>query len=401
MRCPFVRGSAYGRVATPPPPARSGPTLGGVPALAPSNSGPPFGYLPQLAGVPDLDPRDLHVYAVPMVERFRGITVREGVVLRGPVGWGEFCPFTEYDDEVAVPWLATALEAAWLGWPRPVRQRVEVNATVPAVGPERAAAIVRASGARTAKVKVADTEQSGAAGDERTRAIGLDMDAERVAAVRDALGPGGHVRVDANARWDVDTAVRALEVLDAAAGGLQYAEQPCATVAELAQVRERTHVPIAADESIRRAEDPLAVAVAKAADVAVVKCTPLGGVRRALAVASAVEDAAGMPVVVSSALETGVGLAAELALAGALPRLELACGLGTLALLAGDVAPAAPPAGPGQLLVPAGPPAPDPELLERHALRDPDRVRWWRERTLRTQARLRALLRGSGPFSRS
>jgi O-succinylbenzoate synthase len=356
-----------------------------VPASASPNSGPSFGYPAELTAVPDLAPGDLHVYAVPMVERFRGITVREGVLLEGPAGWGEFCPFAEYDDEVAVPWLATALEAAWLGWPRPVRTRVQVNATVPAVGPQRAAEIVRASGARTAKVKVADDAGSGA---------GLERDADRVAAVRDALGPDGHVRVDANGRWDVDTAVQALGVLDVAAGGLQYAEQPCATVAELAAVRARSHVPIAADESIRRAEDPLAVAVAGAADVAVVKCTPLGGVRRALAVATAVESAAGMPVVVSSALETGVGLAAELALAGALPRLDLACGLGTLALLAGDVSPPAPLTEPGWLAVPGAPPAPDPELLERYAQRDPERVRWWRERTLRTQARLRAALGG-------
>jgi O-succinylbenzoate synthase len=349
-------------------------------ADARSRSGPAFGYPPELADVPDLESGGLRVYAVPMVERFRGITVREGVLLAGPAGWGDFCPFPEYDDDVAVPWLAAALEAAWLGWPAAVRGSVEVNATVPAVGPERAAAIVRASGARTAKVKVADVPAS------------LAADAARVAAVRDVLGPAGHVRVDANARWGVEAAVHALGVLDAAAGGLQYAEQPCATIEELARVRARSHVPVAADESIRRAEDPLAVAVAGAADVAVVKCAPLGGVRRALAVAAAVEAAAGMPVVVSSALETGVGLAAELALAGALPRLELACGLGTLALLAGDVLPAAPPAGPGRLPVPAGPPAPDPALLERYALRDPRRVRWWRERTLRTHARLRALL---------
>jgi O-succinylbenzoate synthase len=202
------------------------------------------------------------------------------------------------------------------------------------------------------------------------------------------------VRVDANAGWDVDTAVHALGVLDSAAGGLQYAEQPCATVEELARVRARTHVPIAADESIRRAEDPLAVAVARAADVAVVKCAPLGGVRRALAVSAAVEAAAGMPVVVSSALETGVGLAAGLALAGALPRLDLACGLGTLALLAGDVTTTAVPDVPGSLRVPGAPPAPDPALLERYTLRDPGRVRWWRERTLRTHARLRAALEG-------
>jgi O-succinylbenzoate synthase len=340
----------------------------------------PVPFPPGLAGVRDLDPAALHVYAVPMAERFRGIAVREGVLLRGPSGWGEFCPFEEYDDVVAVPWLAAALEAAWLGWPAPVRDTVEVNATVPAVGPARAAQIVGASGARTAKVKVADAAGS------------LPADADRVAAVRAALGPDGHVRVDANGRWDVDTAVHALEVLDAAAGGLQYAEQPCATVPELAAVRARSHVPVAADESIRRAEDPLAVAVARAADVAVLKCTPLGGVRRALGVAEQVDAVAGMPVVVSSALETGVGLAAELALAGALPRLELACGLGTLALLAGDVTSPSAPTTPGLLQVPTAPPAPDPLLLERYAQRDPVRARWWRERTLRVHARLLATL---------
>src|SRR5262249_51753333 len=156
----------------------------------------------------------------------------------------------------------------------------------------------------------------------------LDADLARVAAVRRAVGPSGAIRVDANAAWDVDTAVRCLEKLDIAAGGLQYAEQPCPDPADLAAVRRRVRVPIAADESIRRAAAPAAVALAGAADLAIIKCTPLGGVRRALRVAAAV----GLPCVVSSALETGVGLAAQLALAGALPSLDLACGLGTLSL---------------------------------------------------------------------
>ena len=177
------------------------------------------------------------------------------------------------------------------------------------------------SGCRTAKVKVADHPAS------------LADDVARVEAVRDALGPGGAVRVDANGAWDVDTAVAAVRALDRAAGGLEYVEQPCRTIDELAAVRRRVDVRIAADESIRRADDPLRVAVAGAADVAVLKCTPLGGVRRALRVA----EAAGLPCVVSSALETSVGLAAELALAGALPELDFACGLGTLALLDGDL----------------------------------------------------------------
>ncbi len=247
------------------------------------------------------------VYAIPLTTRFRGITVREGLLLEGPAGWGEFCPFPEYDDVEARPWLAAAREAAELGWPEPVRDRVPVNCIVPAVGPDHAQRIVRASGCRTAKVKVADEPGS------------LPADLERVAAVRDALGPGGAVRVDANARWSVDEAVAAIRALDRAAGGLQYVEQPCAELAELAAVRRRVSVPIAADESIRRAEDPLAVAVAGAADVAVLKCAPLGGVRRALAVA----QACGLPCVVSSALQTSVGLAAEVALAGALPELRV------------------------------------------------------------------------------
>jgi O-succinylbenzoate synthase len=263
----------------------------------------------------------MKVYAIPLRNRFRGITVREGVLLPGPAGWGEFCPFADYSDAESVPWLHAAVEAAERGWPAPVRDRVEVNTTVPVVGPEKAYELVRASGCRTAKVKVADTRAS------------LADDCDRVAAVRDALGPGGAIRIDANTAWDVDTAVRAITELDKAAGGLEYAEQPCPTIDDLAAVRRRVSVRIAADESIRRAEDPLKVAVAGAADIAVLKVSPLGGVRRALEVA----EACGLPCVVSSAVETSVGLAAGLALAGALPELEFACGLGTISLLDGDV----------------------------------------------------------------
>ncbi|WP_328645049.1 o-succinylbenzoate synthase [Amycolatopsis sp. NBC_00348] len=263
----------------------------------------------------------MKVYAIPLRNRFRGITVREGVLLPGPAGWGEFCPFADYSDAESLPWLHAAVEASETGWPAPVRDRVEVNTTVPVVGPEKAHALVSASGCRTAKVKVADPRSS------------LADDCARVEAVRDALGPGGAIRVDANTAWDVDTAVRAIADLDKAAGGLEYAEQPCSTIDDLAAVRRRVSVRIAADESIRRAEDPLKVAVAGAADIAVLKVSPLGGVRRALEVA----EACGLPCVVSSAVETSVGLAAGLALAGALPELEFACGLGTISLLEGDV----------------------------------------------------------------
>jgi O-succinylbenzoate synthase len=242
------------------------------------------------------------VYAIPMTTRFRGITIREGMLIQGPAGWGEFCPFPEYDDRAAAGWLATAIEAVTVGWPEPVRARVPINCTVPAVDPQRAHEIVSASGCGTAKVKIADYPDS------------LGEDLARVEAVRDALGPRGAIRVDANGLWDIDTAVAVIPQLEKAAGGLQYVEQPCRTIDELATVRRQVAVPIAADESIRRAEDPLRVAVAAAADIAVIKCTPLGGVRRSLRVV----EAAGLPCVVSSALETSVGLAAQLALAGAL-----------------------------------------------------------------------------------
>ncbi len=310
-------------------------------------------------------PEDIRVYAIPMRTRFRGITVREGLLLRGDAGWGEFCPFADYSDAESAPWLASAREAADRGWPAPVRDRVPVNCTVPVVPAQRAGEIVAASGCSTAKVKVADPGTP------------LADDCERVAAVRDALGPAGLVRVDANGAWDVDTAVAAIRALDRAAGGLEYVEQPCRTIEELAAVRRRVSVPIAADESIRRAEDPLRVAVAGAADIAVLKVAPLGGVRRALAVA----ESCGLPCVVSSALETSVGLAAGLALAGALPALDHACGLGTLSLLAGDAT--AHPLRPvdGWLPVPRAAPAPDALTVADDATR-----RRWLARLARVNA---------------
>lgn len=261
------------------------------------------------------------VFAIPLVDRFRGITVREGVLLQGSAGWAEFAPFNDYDDHDCVPWLRAAVESATLTWPAPHRTRVEVNTTVPVVGPERAFDLVRASGCRTAKVKVADPR------------VDLAADADRLAAVRDALGSTGRIRIDANAGWNVDEAVTAIERLDLTAGGLEYVEQPCGTLPELARVRGLVRPPIAADESIRRATDPAKVALAGAADLAVIKVAPLGGVRAALAIAGA----AGLPVVVSSAVDSAVGLAAGLALAAALPELPFACGLGTASLLTADV----------------------------------------------------------------
>lgn len=261
----------------------------------------------------------LRAFAIPMPVRFRGTTLRQGALLHGPAGWGEFSPFPEYGPRECARWLSCALEAAAWGWPAPVRQRVPVNVTVPAVEPELARAIVARSGCRTAKVKVAEPGQTGSA------------DIARVAAVREAIGPDGKVRVDANGGWGVAEAERQLAAL--AEFGLEYAEQPCASLAEMAELRRRVSVPLAADESIRRAEDPMKVSAAGAADIVVLKAQPLGGVRSALDIAAA----CGLPVVVSSAVDTSVGLAAGVALAAALPELPYACGLATMSLLAGDV----------------------------------------------------------------
>jgi o-succinylbenzoate synthase len=264
---------------------------------------------------------DLRPFRVPLRMRFRGVTERTGVLLRGPAGWGEFSPFPDYGPAYASRWYAAAREAALLPFPPAVRDVVHVNTTVPAVDATRAHQLAAESGCRTAKVKVAETGQD------------LATDVERVAAVRDALGPEGRIRVDANGAWDVETAVLAIGRLDTAAGGLEYVEQPCRTLDELREVRRRVRVPLAADESVRTAADPLRVAGLDAADIVVVKVQPLGGVRRALEVV----DAAGLPAVVSSALETSVGLAAGVALAAALPELPFDCGLGTATLLGNDV----------------------------------------------------------------
>ncbi|GAA1489090.1 o-succinylbenzoate synthase [Brachybacterium sacelli] len=288
-------------------------------------------------------------WTIPMTTRFRGITERDGVLLHGPAGWSEFSPFWDYGTEESAQWLRAALADATEPRPTAVREAVAVNATIPVVPAVLAHRIATVGGARTAKIKVADPGSS------------LAEDAERLEAVRDALGPDARLRVDANAAWTFEQALQALPVLDRAAGGLEYAEQPCAGIADLAALRRALDVPIAADESVRRAEDPLRVARAEAADVLVMKVQPLGGVQRCLDLA----EQAGLPVVVSSALESGVGLSAGLALAAALPELPYACGLATATLLTGDLVGDPLRADGGTL--PVARPEPAPDLLERHA----------------------------------
>jgi O-succinylbenzoate synthase len=269
-------------------------------------------------------PRRPLTYSIRMRTRFRGITVRQGMVWQGDAGWAEWSPFLDYAGVEVVPWLRAAEEAADQGWPQPVRDRVPVNCTVPALSAQEAHALVSASACGTAKVKVAEPGQD------------LNLDLALIEAVRAALGPAGKVRVDANGGWDVDSALSAIRALSRF--DLEYVEQPCASVEELADLRRRLarsglDVKIAADESIRRADDPYKVAELKAADIAVLKVAPLGGVRACLEIAERI----GLPVVVSSALETSIGIRAGLALAAALPELPYACGLNTVALLSDDL----------------------------------------------------------------
>jgi len=287
---------------------------------------------------------DAHVVALPMRMRFRGITTREAVVLRGPAGWTEFSPFVEYDDAEAAAWLRATVDFGWTDH-EPAADSVPVNATVPAIAAD---------------------------------------DVARVAAVRRVMGPEAAVRVDANGLWSVEQAAAALERL--APFDLQYAEQPCATVPELAELRSRIAglgVRVAADESVRKASDPLAVARAGAADVLVVKAQPLGGITAARAV---IADA-GLPCVVSSALDTSVGLGMGAFLAAAAMTPGYAAGLGTAAMFAGDVT--------TDPLLPVGGRVPVRRVdvaaaqVERYAA-SPERTVWWRARVARVHDLLAA-----------
>ncbi|MFJ4173303.1 o-succinylbenzoate synthase [Microbacterium sp. NPDC089696] len=323
--------------------------------------------LPPLADLLD----SARVVSLPMHMRFRGVDTREALLLEGPEGWAEFSPFLEYEDAEASTWLAAAIDFAWRPQPAPVRDVVRVNATVPAVDAARVPEVLsRFAGCRTAKVKVAEPGQS------------LVDDVARVRAVREVLGPEGRIRVDANGLWNVDEAEHAVHAL--AEFDLEYIEQPCATVPELAELRTRVKymgIPVAADESVRKSSDPLAVARAKAADLLVIKAQPLGGVTHALQIVTA----AGLPVVVSSALDTAIGLSQGAALAAALPTLEFDCGLGTASLFLDDVADRRPADG----AIPAERAVPDAAALDRLAA-SPDRRDWWLARLERCHAVLAA-----------
>lgn len=265
-----------------------------------------------------------HVVRLPMRVKFRGITQREALLIQGPAGWGEFSAFTEYQAEEASRWLAAGIEAAYQAFPEPLRTKIPVNATLPAVHASEVGAVLeRYDAPHTIKIKVAEQGQ------------GLADDIARVAEAR-RLYPQAELRVDANMGWDINQAVHALKELSQF--DLQYAEQPVPGIIGLAKVREQlrnagVELKIAADEAVRKHTDPLEVSRLGAADLMVIKAQPLGGINAVLEIAQQAE----LDVVVSSALDTSVGLAQAAALASALPELPYACGLSTGTLLADDV----------------------------------------------------------------
>jgi O-succinylbenzoate synthase len=292
------------------------------------------------------------VFGIPAID---GSGVREGMLIEGPQGWGEFSPPPDRDDRETSRWLTAAIEGGTVGWPDPRRGRIPIAVTVKAIDAASARRVVEASGCLTADVTVATDPDS------------LADDVARVEVVRDALGADGRIRLAANGRWTPEEAVRAIAILAKAAGDLEFVGEPCHTIDDLAAVRRRVDVRIAASASS-----------AESVDVAILRSGPLGGVRRALRIAERLE----MPCVVSSSGETSIGLASGLALAGALPELPFACALDTLSSLSGDVVAERRSLHPadGYLPVAPMPASPDPELVRRYALTDAARIDWWRRR---------------------
>lgn len=266
------------------------------------------------------------VVSLPLRTKFRGITQREMLLFEGPNGWAEWSPFLEYPDEEAAVWLASAIEFAYGKLPALHHSKIAVNATLPAVGPDQVTQVLERFGTfKTVKIKVGEGGQK------------LGDDVDRILAVRAAY-PQAKLRLDANGKWTVDLALSLTKALVKQGIEIEYLEQPVATIAEMAELKlkflqQQIAVKIAADESVRRVSDPFAVAQANAADILVLKAAPLGGIFRALEIARG----AGLPVVISSALDSSVGLSMGAHLAAALPELTFDSGLGTAALLAGDV----------------------------------------------------------------
>jgi O-succinylbenzoate synthase len=304
----------------------------------------------------------MHVVALPLKSKFRGITVREVALFEGPAGWGEFAPFLEYDDFESSTWLLSAIDTAINPAPMAYRGFIKVNATLPALNnaKEIEELLQSFAGCDTVKIKVGDN---------------LGEDIVRVARVR-ALLPKAKLRLDVNGIWSVDQALINLYEIYEEVGPLEYIEQPCATLAELRQLKEKLVIDfkIAGDEVIRKAKDPFAIDLQGAVDVLMLKVAPLGGITRAREIGAHHK----LPMVVSSALDSAVGIGYGLQLAASLPSLDYACGLATSQLLSSDVA--AMPLENGELAVRSI--SPDADLLAKYAV-PVERLTWWKERTKR------------------
>jgi O-succinylbenzoate synthase len=264
----------------------------------------------------------MRVVALPTKTNFRGVTTREVALFQGEHGWGEFSPFLEYDDRESSQWLASAIEAATQPRPERYREKIKVNGTIPATNDKKVIdeLITSYDGAQTYKVKVGDN---------------LSEDIVRLARIR-SLGRKVNIRIDVNGLWSVDQALTNLYAFYENVGPFEYVEQPCATLDELRELKAKIRIPlkIAVDEVIRKAEDPFAVDLTGAADIVMLKVQPLGGITRSLAIA----EKHNLPVVVSSALESAVGISYGLELAAAIKDLNLDCGLATGSLMAANVA---------------------------------------------------------------
>jgi O-succinylbenzoate synthase len=307
------------------------------------------------------------VLSVPMRVKFRGITHREVVLFEGTHGWTEWSPFLEYQDEEASVWLRAALEFGFAQTPRLNKSAIYINATLAAVAPDRVEEQLSAFGSfRTVKIKVAEPGQT------------IEEDLARVRRVRE-LHPSASIRLDANGGFDVATAIEIAKELALESIDLEYFEQPVKTIAELAEVRmklARIGVRVAADESVRKVSDPLAVAHANAADVLVIKAQPLGGIQSALDITREAK----LAVTVSSALETSVGISMGLHLAAAVEVESFDAGLGTVALLADDVCEEPFIAENSMLYVTRAVPSAS-KLTSLAA--DSERTQWWQERLKR------------------
>ena len=302
----------------------------------------------------------LRVIALPMKTKFRGITVREVALIKGPHGWGEFSPFLEYDDAESAPWLASAIEAATTPKPKLYRTSVAINGTIPALNDKKKIEELVNSfpGVETFKVKVGQN---------------LSEDVARLAMIR-VLRPKAKLRVDVNGLWSVEDALRNLYTYYENIGLLEYVEQPCATLEELRELKSKIKIPVkvVGDEILRKAADPFEIDLTGAIDYLMLKVAPLGGIKRAHALA----EHHNLPVVVSSALESAVGINYGLTLAASFEEMNFDCGLGTGSLLAADVA---------QLPIVDG----KIEISEFEPQFDgldvaPDRFEWWKNRIMRT-----------------